>query len=295
MVINTLDSDIFCVCDEVVTLGLPGDKYAKEILNQAAEIVKPIMAEKKWKVRVLAEFYPPQANLLGLNHDHGRKIEIRLRNPRDESQFLSEESVLRTLLHELCHNEIGPHNAQFYKLLDEITAKAENLIISKGFSTTSGGKKLSNERRNPDIVDKRRLSAAAAERRLQRQGLFSKPGRLGGGQDQLYRIVDPREMAYNAAMRRQKDDVWCDATHGYSSGNSGQGLKVDFGASKAGPAAGTKGTTEVIVIDSDSEPEVIFDSKENEEETPTPKRELVNVKTRSNPVALAALRRMGQT
>uniref|UniRef100_A0A7S3E8Z9 WLM domain-containing protein n=1 Tax=Rhodosorus marinus TaxID=101924 RepID=A0A7S3E8Z9_9RHOD len=188
MVINTLDSEIFCVCEEVVTLGLPGDKNAKEILNRAAEMVKPIMAEKKWKVRVLAEFYPPQSNLLGLNHDHGRKIEIRLRNPRDENQFLSEESVLQTLLHELCHNEIGPHNEQFYKLLDEITAKAENLIISKGFSTTSGGKKLSNERRNPDVVDKRRLSAAAAERRLQRQQLFSKPVRLGGGQDQLHRV-----------------------------------------------------------------------------------------------------------
>lgn len=30
--------------------------------------------------------------------------------------------VLGTMLHELCHNEHGPHNAAFYKLLDEITA-----------------------------------------------------------------------------------------------------------------------------------------------------------------------------
>ncbi|KAJ8905291.1 hypothetical protein NDN08_001798 [Rhodosorus marinus] len=294
MVINTLDSEIFCVCDEVVTLGLPGDKYAKEILNQAAEVVKPIMAEKKWRVRVLAEFYPPQANLLGLNHDHGKKIQIRLRNPRDESQFLSEESVLQTLLHELCHNEVGPHNSQFYKLLDEITAKAENLIISKGFSTTSGGKKLSNERRNPDIIDKRRLSAVAAEKRVQRQQLFTKPVRLGGGQDQLHRVVDPHEMAYNAAMRRRKDYVCC-ATQVDSSRNTGQELEPDFGASTAGLAAGSKATTEVIMIDSDSEPEVILDSKDHEEETPMAKREPVNVKTRSNPVALAALRRMGQT
>ena len=30
--------------------------------------------------------------------------------------------VLGTMLHELCHNEHGPHNAAFYKLLDEIKA-----------------------------------------------------------------------------------------------------------------------------------------------------------------------------
>ena len=39
-----------------------------------------------------------------------------------EGVFLPYESVLGTMLHELCHNVYGPHDAKFYKLLDTITA-----------------------------------------------------------------------------------------------------------------------------------------------------------------------------
>lgn len=38
--------------------------------------------------------------------------------------------VLGTMLHELCHNEHGPHNAAFYKLLDEITAVRRSVARS---------------------------------------------------------------------------------------------------------------------------------------------------------------------
>jgi len=33
------------------------------------------------------------------------------------------------MLHELCHNEIGPHNKLFFKLLDEITLECEALMV----------------------------------------------------------------------------------------------------------------------------------------------------------------------
>lgn len=114
-------------------------------------------------------------------------MNIRLRSPQNRSVFLPYESILHTLLHELCHNAIGPHNDQFYKLLDEVMKESENLISSNGFDLVSAGMKLSNDRRNPDVVDRRRVTAAAAEKRLQRKALF-KSGRLGGGEDGIHLV-----------------------------------------------------------------------------------------------------------
>ena len=45
------------------------------------------------------------------------RIKVRRRGGGVESA----EHVLNVLLHELCHNEFGPHSASFYKLLDDIT------------------------------------------------------------------------------------------------------------------------------------------------------------------------------
>lgn len=48
------------------------------------------------------------------------KICIRLRPARDERSFMDYESLLGTMLHELAHNMVSPHNVSFYKLLDEL-------------------------------------------------------------------------------------------------------------------------------------------------------------------------------
>lgn len=63
--VHGMDSRIFCVCDDVKTLGWEGDDQAKEMLNRAANTVKPIMAKRKWRVAHLREFYPQNAALLG--------------------------------------------------------------------------------------------------------------------------------------------------------------------------------------------------------------------------------------
>jgi len=63
---------------------------------------------------------PANPSLLGLNIGPGAEIKIRLRRPNCEWDFFPYEQILDTMLHELCHNEHGPHNAQFYNLLDEI-------------------------------------------------------------------------------------------------------------------------------------------------------------------------------
>ena len=56
-----------------------------------------------------------------------REIRVRLREPHDEAQFLAYDCVLGTMLHELAHTIRGPHDAQFYKLLDELTAVRRRL------------------------------------------------------------------------------------------------------------------------------------------------------------------------
>jgi hypothetical protein len=44
----------------------PREKDALIMLKKIASVVKPIMRARGWKVPVLAEFYPDEANLLGI-------------------------------------------------------------------------------------------------------------------------------------------------------------------------------------------------------------------------------------
>ena len=68
---------------------------------------------------------------LNINGGEGRtsEIKIRLRPHNSESSFFPYEHLLGTMLHELVHNVQGPHNAVFYKLLDEITEVFATSVI----------------------------------------------------------------------------------------------------------------------------------------------------------------------
>lgn len=55
-------------------------------------------------------------------------MRLRLRRPNNEWDFFPYDHILNTMLHELCHNEHGPHNADFYNLLDELRKVAVLLI-----------------------------------------------------------------------------------------------------------------------------------------------------------------------
>jgi hypothetical protein len=68
----------------------------------------------------------------------GQEVKIRLRPAGREGSFYDWNHVLGTMLHELCHNRIGPHNAEFYTLLDELWNEAEELM-DKGISGTGQG------------------------------------------------------------------------------------------------------------------------------------------------------------
>ena len=64
---------------QISTLGLSDDNTAQDLLRKAAYIVQPIMKENNWTIGHLAEFLPRNKKLLGLNWNHGDKVEIRLR------------------------------------------------------------------------------------------------------------------------------------------------------------------------------------------------------------------------
>jgi len=93
--------DIDNLFGEYVHLNqFPREAEALYMLRKAASCVKPMMRKRGWRVGRLSEFFPEQANLWGLNIDHGRTIHLRLRHAGDPTQFLRFEQVLDTLLHE---------------------------------------------------------------------------------------------------------------------------------------------------------------------------------------------------
>lgn len=57
---------------------------------------------------------------MGVNIGGGQEIKLRIRRPNNEWDFFPYEQILDTMLHELCHIVHGPHNADFYSLLDEL-------------------------------------------------------------------------------------------------------------------------------------------------------------------------------
>ncbi|APA09874.1 hypothetical protein SS1G_05893 [Sclerotinia sclerotiorum 1980 UF-70] len=176
--------------------GKKREAEALHSLKKIASLVKPIMRARHWRVGTLTEFYPDQQNLLGLNVNNGQKICLRLRYPGDQNQFLPMEEVVDTMLHELCHNEIGPHNQQFHALWDQLRKEHEGLT-NKGYTGEgflSEGRSLGG-RRVPRH-EARRLARIAAEKR--QKSLVGFDQKLGGrpvpyGSDIRKVIVDAIE------------------------------------------------------------------------------------------------------
>ena len=105
------------------------------------------------------------------NNNNNRKqhtIHIRLRHTNDHTKFLLYEDVAGTLAHELSHCEHGPHDAKFFKLMDDILEEHANIMYNNQLTTTGTAKSLS-------------LSAAASSS-LASTTPFSGTGqRLGSG------------------------------------------------------------------------------------------------------------------
>ncbi|KAJ5239667.1 hypothetical protein N7468_004286 [Penicillium chermesinum] len=137
----------------------PRQAEALKILQQIASMVKPIMRQHSCSMRIL----PRNANLLGMNDSRGY-IYLRLRYARDPEQFLPFEEIADTMLHELCHIPIKPHNKAFHNLWNQLRDEHVELAM-KGFT---GGNFLSEGRRlggsRIPMDEARRQARAAAER-----------------------------------------------------------------------------------------------------------------------------------
>ncbi|KAG8896704.1 hypothetical protein FRC01_011666 [Tulasnella sp. 417] len=149
---------------------MPREKEALAILQKVASLVKPIMRKHGWVLPVLAEFYPENPGLLGININGGQKICLRLRPYFDKGAFLRQEEIVSTMLHELTHNVHGPHDQQFYKFLskleDEYDALQRSGYAGEGFFSrgTRVGEGVSH---NPSPRVARERALAAAEKRRQ--------------------------------------------------------------------------------------------------------------------------------
>ncbi|KAG7595326.1 Zinc finger RanBP2-type [Arabidopsis thaliana x Arabidopsis arenosa] len=214
------------ICEIVMNLGdlnkvweikalkkKPREDEARKILEKVANQVQPIMTRRKWRVKVLSEFCPKNPMLLGVNVNRGVQVKLRLRRVNHDGEFLSYHEILDTMLHELCHNAHGPHNANFYKLWDELRKECEELM-SKGITGTGQGfdipgKRLGGLSRQPPLSSLRATAATAAEKRVRAGTLLpSGPHRLGGDSS-IMSDLSPIQAAAMAAERRLLDDIWC--------------------------------------------------------------------------------------
>ncbi|XP_021679179.2 DNA-dependent metalloprotease WSS1 isoform X2 [Hevea brasiliensis] len=198
---------------EIEALKKPGEEKAKKMLEKLAKQVQPIMRKHKWSVKLLSEFCPNNPALLGLNVGGGVHVKLRLRRPNRDWDFFPFDQVLDTMLHELCHNVHGPHNANFYKLWDELRKECEELL-SKGITGTGEGFDLPGRRlggfsRQPPPSSLRKAALDAAEKRAKLGSMLpSGPKRLGGDTTIMV-ALSPIQAAAMAAERRLQDEIWC--------------------------------------------------------------------------------------
>ena len=111
---------------------------AEKHLRRMASEVSEIMISHSWTVGGLIEMDPRDDQimkkkqqeggcLLGYNENMGARIYVKLR--KDGGTFHDRDAFMKTLLHELCHNVVGPHNAVFFALYADV--RAEHLALTR--------------------------------------------------------------------------------------------------------------------------------------------------------------------
>ncbi|EPY52006.1 ubiquitin/metalloprotease fusion protein [Schizosaccharomyces cryophilus OY26] len=147
-------------------------KYLERLRDDAG--IQRIMNSHQWTVSLLTEMDPAEhtqhdSKTLGLNHNHGAHIELRLRTDQYDG-FRDYKTVKSTLIHELSHNVHGEHDASFWELFRQLTNEADAAdVMSKPGRYVSEQATYTpqiDEATDEDQRDhKRDLLLAAAERR----------------------------------------------------------------------------------------------------------------------------------
>ncbi|KAJ3139105.1 hypothetical protein HK100_011955 [Physocladia obscura] len=199
------------------TMGLASDDEAMKMIRRIGSLVQPLMVKHLWVLPLLREFVPDDPTLLGVNINKGQEIRLRLRHP-GSTCFFDFNFIMGTMLHELTHNIRSTHDAQFYKVMDDLANDFERMQVARwkiaGFGTP--GIKLGWSGGNLSATDSREVTFKAAEQRAHKARIMIPAGgrTLGGSSSGssfsiLEKSLPLREMAARAAERRQRDRVWC--------------------------------------------------------------------------------------
>ncbi|KIY73506.1 WLM-domain-containing protein [Cylindrobasidium torrendii FP15055 ss-10] len=240
---------------------------ALSILKKVASFVKPIMRSHKWRLPVLAEFFPKEENLLGMNVNRGRKILLRLRPPYDSDAFLTFEDIIGTMLHELTHNVHGPHDEKFYKYLSGLQDEYDNLARTgyAGEGFFSAGRRLGagHSHNLPLHVSKARALAAAEKRDRVGRVMGDSGGQKLGQSGRIQSKLSPRELAVQAAERRARDERAC-----------GQGKRAEEEAVKAAENSiiDLTGDSDIDDEEDDDEVLIVADSRDAAKHLPGPSK-----------------------
>lgn len=248
------------------------------MLRKVASMVKPIMRQHQWLLPTLAEFFPDQSNLLGMNVNMGQKILLRLRPAYSPDSFLDIDQVVQTMLHELTHNVHGPHDDKFYKFLSGLQDEYEQLVRTgyAGEGFFSKGHRLGGNASHsvPQHMSRAKALEAAEKRRRAAQVLGGGGRRVGTGSSSTRNGRSLRELAARAAELRARDEKAC-----------GLGTHAEQEAEKA--------AKESVVIDltgdnyeEDSDPEVII-VEDSRDQKPGLSKKPVPAQTRPSSANLA--------
>jgi hypothetical protein len=154
-------------------------------------------------------------NVLGYNVTHPNRthtIHLRLRDVRNHDRLFSYEEVAGTMAHELAHCLHGPHDAKFYKLMDEIQEQHAVFMV-RGIVADKSGFPINSDQAytlgGSEHGNGSALKAAQQRRQQQTKWMPQGPQKLGGDSD-FRRWLAPGEAAGMAAeARRQRDEMWC--------------------------------------------------------------------------------------
>ncbi|QPG73140.1 hypothetical protein FOA43_000446 [Brettanomyces nanus] len=187
---------------------MPARDQALDLLHDLARMAAPIMSCFGFKVGVLCEMFPKNGQLLGLNVNSGSKICIRLRPPHNKNWFLPMNELVGTMLHELAHNQCGPHNDKFYEILDKLKNKYYE-IQAKGSYQATGYLMENNRLGRASLLGSSSTVREARLKKLGKPKYVSKVTKLGTLRTTKNSSKPIRQLILEATERRVKDNKTC--------------------------------------------------------------------------------------
>ncbi|CAL6436099.1 unnamed protein product [Bathycoccus prasinos] len=157
-----------------------------------------VMETKRFRVGLLCEMPPEglvgisETCVLGFNRNNGMEIHLRLRTD-DWSGLRRYESIRRVLMHELAHNVISEHNAEFKALNSELVQLCER-DWNRGRRVGGSGETHGNDNDGYDS-----LSEDECMKETRKLSGMKLGGVVGA---KPYVGKDPREMAARKALER---------------------------------------------------------------------------------------------